>query len=458
MDTKHPDSVYGVLLVETTPGVFGGFKRSCIYENLSERDEHFTLCSICEGLMRDACTIEQLDNLACESCTGERAYSVFAVGRKSIAEINLRCPLSKRGCTWIGKSQIVEKHLETCEYFRVQCPLSCSEGVLRCDTEEHLNTCPNRLISCNYCDSIIEAYKVNTHILECSEYEIECTNGCNNKVKRKGLGDHIETSCPLSIIRCAFADLGCISAEVVRKDMEKHVEMYNCYHMGLIVNANSEQKRLFECLRSELEEVKTSKEELKEKVLTQSNEIIELKKENDTISKDLAEVQGGLLTVRARIPEDHGCYIKQELCMTLRDLKRMGETGNGTIISEIEIERYELDCYAKIENTDLLLYLRTWDGSSDDQLTWPFNAECQVKLMPTKKGVNKLEHRPIKLQLERVPHSVKSFLELSRDMQKVESKSSKLIGLFPLSIVLGDRYSVKDSLKLELTVKCYNLV
>ena len=26
--------------------------------------------------------------------------------------------------------------------------------------------------------------------------------------------------------------------------------------------------------------------------------------------------------------------------MTLRDLKRMGETGNGTMISEIEIERY----------------------------------------------------------------------------------------------------------------------
>ena len=459
MATTDPDSINSILLEEIQPGVFGGYKRSWIHENLSERDEHFTLCYKCKGLMRNACVIEQANKLSCESCTGGSAYSVFTIGRKSISDIHLRCPLSKRGCTWVGKSESAEIHLQNCEFFRLACPLNCSDTMLRCETEDHVkNVCPNRLMLCDYCQSFIEICREAVHLEKCSEYQIECVNGCGSKVKRRELASHLDTSCILSDVSCVFAEIGCGSIGIARKDMKTHEELFQSYHMALITNANSDQKKLIDSLRVELEMERESKEELKEEVLNQKNEIAQLTNESDCFRKELDEVKAGLLGLRARVPEEHGCCFEKEISMTLKDLKIMGLTGDGATITEIKMERYELDCYARAENSDLSFYLRSWDGAKDDQLIWPFSAECIVRIIPNKEGASQLVHKPVRVQLERVPREEKTFLELSRDLHKVESQSSKLIGMFPLSIVLGERYNKKDSLKLGLTLKCYNLV
>ena len=458
MMDNRPDTIAKLLLIEVEEGQFGGYKRSSIYENLSERDEAFTLCYVCRGLMKDACTMEENGKLACEACSVGKRARAFSISRQSIAEIKLRCPLVKRGCTWIGKSEKAEKHLQECKYLLVDCWLQCGSAIMRVNMNEHITMeCVNRNVACQFCKETFVLFEMDAHQLECLECTIECTARCDEKLKRKDLATHLAELCPCEVVQCGFAELGCTTDSILRKDKLKHDESNNMNHMALMAKSQSEMKSIISELKKEITQGNIARGLLEETVTQQGQRISELEASNKVLEGQVGSVGIELERMRNEMDGEASCFYQHLVGMTIRDIAMLQRSGIGKTTQEMKIEQYELDCYAKIKDGEFLVYLRVWDGSRDGFLKWPFTAECQLCVAPVKKGFLTLEHKPIKVSLQRVWKEPKTILEMSKDLHKIDEESTKLIGRFPLAVLLTDRYNLRDSLQMELKVKCFNI-
>lgn len=154
--------------------------------------------------------------------------------------------MSKEGCDWNGRFNILMHHLAQCSLIPVTCPNGCIDSdthkkriLHRSDIELHLsNLCPFRKIDCDYCNGSISANELNNHMESCDEFPIACPKGCYEddlelvirRVKRKLIHAHLEKQCPKKEIQCPFSTHGC-KIKPTRNELQHHMEVAYVDHL-----------------------------------------------------------------------------------------------------------------------------------------------------------------------------------------------------------------------------------
>ena len=183
--------------------------------------------------------------------------------------VSTQCSLRPYQCQYCQKkstyTDIVQNHLPECPMHPVECPNVCAvEGVVRQGLAAHLNNCPlqsvqcsngcgvqmlrkqleghlmddcvKRQVACEYCKTINSFEEITgSHLGVCGQFPLDCPNKCSDqKILRQDLPDHIEKDCPLHVVGCEFAHVGC-TARFSRRDRADHVVYSQAAHLSLVM-------------------------------------------------------------------------------------------------------------------------------------------------------------------------------------------------------------------------------
>ena len=214
-----------------------------------------------------------------------------AVMRMSLNDhVTTECQLRPFECqycqTMSTYTDIINKHLPECPMHPITCPNDCgAEGVVRQGLTEHLNTCPlqsvkcsndcgvevlrkhleghleedcvKRKIPCEYCKAVDTFEEImGKHLDVCGHVPLDCPNKCSDaKILRQDLPDHIEKSCPLHMVGCEFAHVGC-SETFCRKDRADHMAHSQAAHLSSVMTQLVLQEKKYKDLQSSHELLK----------------------------------------------------------------------------------------------------------------------------------------------------------------------------------------------------------
>ena len=282
----------------------------------------------------------------------------------------------KENCKWRGPITKLLPHLKNCEFLPIPCPQGClasavyrnsgfkAEYVIsniiqkipRNKLEDHLaNICSMRIIQCEFCLSKTQACQINSHILTCEEYPIECPNNCflpsKSNVsetytnKRKHMPNHLHTDCPLQQILCPYSIYGC-EALVCRKDLEQHklAQASMQQHLSMV------EDRLKEYTTVDPEDIVTP---------------FSRPTSPDPInSKTLGGIEWKIFDYRMR-------------------MYRNVESRSPPFYSS----GYKLRFYLTLVHEDtVVIYFEVLAGDHDSQLEWPLSCEITIKIVNPKSG------------------------------------------------------------------------
>ena len=137
---EEVDSKENLLLVPSRQG-HKGYKRGLISQQLTQMEESLLVCSICNGILYNACNYGNGQGMCCEPClgVGEVAQGIGAI-RAMVSNLRCQCPLSVKGCEWEGVMQGVWGHLDSCSYLVVSCPYvkyGCDVSLKRGQLDTH---------------------------------------------------------------------------------------------------------------------------------------------------------------------------------------------------------------------------------------------------------------------------------------------------------------------------------
>ena len=216
-------------------GIWGGYKKELLKEELPAQFRRFVTCNKCKGIMREACGVGDPQVFFCETCAQGNEICPLALNRGFINNMAVWCPLKSRGCEWGGHISSSETHLDTCKYLYIECEHLCGAVVERNCMECHLSEeCPFRLILCEHCTHSIRQSDLDAHLRECSMFPLHCINGCGDILHRGDMQLHREEICPNSLLECAYRKYGC-SKELMRKNLDKHATENRLQHMEILM-------------------------------------------------------------------------------------------------------------------------------------------------------------------------------------------------------------------------------
>ena len=191
-----------LLLVKTREDVYGGYKPDLLADRLSRDDSKSYICTKCNGVMRKACLIEE-QNLVCEVCVGNGRSMSMVKSRKEIEELMAKCPLAGRGCIWKGSMREIDTHLDECSELIVNCSNVCGVILKRSELVNHCESeCLNRVANCMHCKGVMQYKEVEIHLTTCPVLPLLCPNECKETFLRKEMNSHIEKDCPNTLIDC----------------------------------------------------------------------------------------------------------------------------------------------------------------------------------------------------------------------------------------------------------------
>ncbi|XP_027056332.1 TNF receptor-associated factor 6-like [Pocillopora damicornis] len=149
---------------------------------------------------------------------------------RKILSLIIKCPSD--GCGWTGELRNKEVHLESCSFMLLACDhFSCGAKVQRKHLEQHqLSECPWRILYCEYCSEPHPECQMLDHIQKCSGFPVTCPNSCGRSIPRRMVSTHTEDECPLSIISCPYARMGCQTKVSKNKVLDvKSKVLHGCF-------------------------------------------------------------------------------------------------------------------------------------------------------------------------------------------------------------------------------------
>ena len=299
-------------------GSMGGYRSDILTENLSEREVNTYQCPRCEGIMND-CVISNTGEQLCVCCLKEGEQSHFnAPIRKTILSLKCSCPLSKRGCDWLGTLESVEHHLTTCGRVHVSCELRCEVVTSRDGMGRHVREeCSQREEACLHCSGVHKACEMEEHVKVCGKVEVMCELGCGTRVCRDSILRHRENECPEEIVVCPYEKYRCEVVGLKRREFEQHLEDNRILHLELKIDASEEDTQLkFNNLEEEIK-IERKETELKHKSLvekveshTKQIEVLgsNLKSKDEEIASLKQEFLKGEITVKFSIKNISNCF------------------------------------------------------------------------------------------------------------------------------------------------------
>eukprot|EP00026_Physarum_polycephalum_P010573 Phypoly_transcript_10739.p1 GENE.Phypoly_transcript_10739~~Phypoly_transcript_10739.p1 ORF type:complete len:374 (+),score=41.20 Phypoly_transcript_10739:130-1251(+) len=122
-------------------------------------------------------------------------------------------------CEWRGAWMDVPAHLARCEHVRVNCGWNrCAVVVSRNSLRAHEAECEFRTISCEFCRQHLPYYELQKHLQTCSRFPIQCECG-EPGIVRETHAYHTKYRCPDALLKCDL--IGC--PEMVKK---RHFESH----------------------------------------------------------------------------------------------------------------------------------------------------------------------------------------------------------------------------------------
>ena len=182
VESLQPEIGRELCLVKGKNGKFLGYKMEILIENLSERENMMFVCIRCQGIMREVCTSSGGEQF-CSCCKKEGEQSNPTLRMDSmVLSFKCSCPLSARGCGWLGALGGCLNHIDTCGYVYETCKLRCGVVLQRNELKVHeRKICPQRIVECDHCRKDKE--------LECPFAKYKCVGLIKRKDMSKLLGE-----------------------------------------------------------------------------------------------------------------------------------------------------------------------------------------------------------------------------------------------------------------------------
>jgi len=95
---------------------------------------------------------------------------------------------------------------------------------------------------------------------DCPAVEISCSKGCETKLQRGELEEHLSQECPFAPIKCEFADYGCTTSPL-RVEYDEHLDECSKQHLTLLSKAFKDQKAELATVKKHLDELKAPKQQ-----------------------------------------------------------------------------------------------------------------------------------------------------------------------------------------------------
>ena len=285
-----------VAFVATTRmGVYIGMaaSNSCLQEGFDcsfvHPSELQSECSICLHVLREPYLVTCCGNRFCRACI-EPIQRVFkkcplcALNFSSLPDKELEsmlkeqlvyCTHKNEGCVWTGKLATLESHIningnadtltsasayysQGCLYTMVNC-YHCKKPFHRFTVKDHADICDFRQVSCKYCKTFRDRVQrmETVHYPVCPEIPVPCPSGCDARLLRKDLSQHVKDSCPMTVVPCPFKCIGC-GVKLPRKDLPGHAKAEK--HFSIAVTRIEE-------VRKENSELKQENLRLKEEIM-----------------------------------------------------------------------------------------------------------------------------------------------------------------------------------------------
>ena len=219
------------------------------------RDPHLTVC--CGQYFCEPCLEYwfKKQKTTCPHCRHENFnHFLNKAIKREINELEIRCTNQGLGCQWVGELSTLQTHLDSdkgCGDVEVQCSNECGEKMKRKELKEHLEQqCLLRKIQCQYCH-YEDIYQTMTskHYDECPHYPLPCPNKCGTTGIRRADMDNHRSRCELEPVECRYHKVGCMES-LVRKEFQLHIDEYKDQHLLMLDTRFDLKKReLDECQR-----------------------------------------------------------------------------------------------------------------------------------------------------------------------------------------------------------------
>ena len=397
--------------------------------------------------------------LSCEYCNrGVKACEMNS-HLNSCEIFPVKCP---NGCSvsGAGKSgpRVMERrkvsvHLSTeCPLQIVECPLSnkgCTQRMERKLTEEHkIYKCPKRDLICEYCQSVVKACEMSSHLKVCEMLPVECPNFCvesgntsRTRVKRRDLSTHLSDECPLQIVKCRFLDHGC-REEMKRNQLDSHeIDSIHSHFKLSIIEA----------------------EELRQMQVASNSKILTLEQEN--ASKDLEIKQLKDLISNGSKTEWRIDGINGEITGNKISAQGLYKPSNyyGPRYPTSLCDSYSYSnpfytgkykCQCKIVWSHAALkgkigcFISIVRGKFDAALRWPFVYQVKFKLH------NQIMNGDDHIWSHRVSEEdMQRFPECFQRPTKVRNRAFGVASFFPRNELLTPKYCVGDAISISISVK-----
>ena len=353
------------------------------------REPHITTC--CSETFCQQCITSIIeDKKPCQSCKTAGFFTTLNIKyQRRILALEVCCTVKDRGCEWSGKLEGLEAHLDEdtgdCEYVDVKCPNRCDQVVEKRNLPSHLtDSCLKREFACQHCN-FKATYEVvsNDHWPQCSFYPVPCPNACGiQAIERGDLEAHL-LQCPLEEVKCDFVHAGC-DVELVRKDLEKHMEESTQKHMALVPALTLRTEQRHDQLQRELENEQHKIEAIEEQLQKQHEQ---LQKQQEQLQKKTQENEVKInylqqqLQQKAKKAEELGDVVEMPNFEHYKDQQEMWyssprHTHPGGYRFGIAVRAD--DC---TEQNRMAVYFYSATGRFDRLLKWGVNCTITLELL-----------------------------------------------------------------------------
>ena len=407
----EPETGTELCRVKLEGGSLGGYRSDILTENLSEREGAIYECTRCDGIMKDA-SISNIGEQLCVCCKREdEQIHPNANVRNTILSLKCACPLSKRGCEWLGRLESVENHLTTCGHVYESCQLLCGVVTTRDEMGRHVREeCSQREEACLHCSGVHKVCEMAEHVNVCGKVEVLCELGCGTLVRRESILFHLSSECSEESVVCLYQKYRCEVVGLKRREFKQHLEENWRTHTELKLTV-LEEMFMNSMKKNEL---------LEKKFESLENEL----KIKDREIQSLKEVQVRHESKVKWTISEFGKKFKPNLSLSYSDFYVVAGY------------RFKLTHSSDAHNFTIILFLRS--GDNYDSLEWPFKAIFITRVVC---------HRDIKNSLIfKSPPII-----LSNDQYKGHWLSHRIASI-PLSTDLKE-FIKSDSLELEVTVR-----
>ncbi|KAI6647241.1 TRAF-like protein [Oopsacas minuta] len=183
-------------------------------------------------------------------CRGEEQTHPNIYVRDTVLSLKCSCPLSQRGCEWLGTLGECENHLDVCSYVHKKCKLGCEIVLPRHELKIHVSEqCNFREIPCEHCQTDFKAGDMPVHIEKCPKMPLKCELKCGTVMCRMDMAHHLEKDCGRVVVECKL-DCG---RKLPRDELSMHVNtkcvqrMIPCEYCHIDLKACEMTIHLVEC-------------------------------------------------------------------------------------------------------------------------------------------------------------------------------------------------------------------